>query len=121
MPDPGAFFVDEFATQWNELIGYYFPRFSVILKVLQKLELEKATGVVVIPRWLTQVWYSMAMRMLISHPVLLQHSANLLMLSSHPQKVHPLHKNMDFLICHLSGSNCMQAAFHRQLHADIIL
>ena len=95
-PDPGAYLVDAFSAQWNELNGYYFPPFSVIPKVLQKLEQDKATGAVVIPRWPTQVWYSMAMRMLISCPVLLQHSARLLMLPSHPQKVHPLHKKLAF-------------------------
>ena len=95
-PDPGAYLVDAFSPQWNELNGYYFPPFSVIPKVLQKLEQDTATGVVVIPRWPTQVWYSMAMRMLISCPVLLQHSARLLMLPSHPQKVHPLHKKLFF-------------------------
>ena len=71
--DPGAYYlVDAFSAQWNELNGYYFPPFSVIPKVLQKLEQDKAMGIVVIPRWLTQVWYLMAMRMLISCPVLLQ-------------------------------------------------
>ena len=58
----------------------------MIPKVLQKLEQHKATGIVVIPRWPTQVWYSMAMRMLISCPVLLQHNARLLLLPSYPQK-----------------------------------
>ena len=89
-PDPGVYLVDAFSAQCNELNGYYFPPFSMIPKVLQKLEQDKATGVVVIPRWPTQVWYSMAMRMLISCPVLLQYSARLLMLPSHPQKVHQL-------------------------------
>ena len=114
-PDPGAYLVDAFSAQWNELNGYYFPPFSVIPKVLQKLEQDKATGIVVIPRWPTQVWYSMAMRMLISCSVLLQHNARLLLLPSHPQTVHPLHKKLDLLICHLSGNSCMQAAFHKQL------
>lgn len=50
-PDPGAY-LDDFSALWNELNGYYFPPFSVIPKVLQKLEQEKATGMVVIPRWL---------------------------------------------------------------------
>ena len=114
-PDPGAYLVDVFSAQWNKLNGYYFPPFSLIPRVLQKLEQDKATGIVVIPRWPTQVWYSMAMRMLISCPVLLQHNARLLLLPSHSQKVHPLHKKLDLLICHLSGNSCMQAAFHKQL------
>ena len=116
-PNPGAYLVDAFSAQWTELNVCYFPSFSVIPKVLQKLEQDKATGAVVSPRWQTQVWYSMAMRMLISCPVLLQHNARLLLLPSHPQKVHPLHKKLDLLIRHLSisGSSCMQAAFHKQL------
>ena len=119
-PDPGAYLVDAFSAQWTELNGYYFPPFSVIPKVLQKLEQDKATGIVVIPRWPTQVWYSMAMRMLISCPVLLQHSARLLMLPSHPQKVHPLHKKLDLLICHLSGKK-LHASGLSQAASDIIM
>ena len=42
-PDPGAYLVHAFSAQWNELNGY-FPPFSVIPKVLQKLEQDKATG-----------------------------------------------------------------------------
>lgn len=114
-PDPGAYSVDAFSAQWNTLNGYYFPPFSVIPKVLQKLAQEKASGVVVIPRWPTQAWYSMAMRMLTSCPVLLQHNAKLLVLPSHPQEVHPLHRKLDLLVCHLSGDSCMQAAFQQQL------
>ena len=110
-PDPGAYLVDAFSAQWNKLNGYYFPPFSLIPRVLQKLEQDKATGIVVIPRWPTQVWYSMAMRMLISCPVLLQHNARLLLLPRHPQKVHPLHKKLDLLICHLSGTVACKRPF----------
>ena len=46
-PDPGAQSIDAFSAQWNTLHGYYFPLFSVISKVLQKLEQDKATGVVI--------------------------------------------------------------------------
>ena len=86
--DPGAQSIDAFAIQWDTLQGYSFPPFGVP-RVLQKLELDKATGIVVIPNWPTQVWSSMAMRMLISHPVLLKHSPNLLLLPSHPPEVIP--------------------------------
>ena len=114
-PDPGAESIDAFSAQWNMIQGYYFPPFSVIPKVLQKLEHDQATGVVVIPRWPTQAWYSVAMKMLISHPVLLQHNPKLLLLPSHPQEVHPLHRKLDLLVCHLSGDNCRQADFHKEL------
>ena len=43
-PDPVAYLVDAFPAQWKELNGYYFSPFSVIPKVLQKLEQDKATG-----------------------------------------------------------------------------
>jgi hypothetical protein len=61
-PDPGAQSSDAFSIQWNTLQGYYFPPFSVIPRVLQKLEQDKATGVVVIPKWPIQLRYFMAMR-----------------------------------------------------------
>ena len=113
-PDPGAESIDAFSAQWTMIQGYYSPSFSVIPKVLQKLQQDQATGVVVIPRWPTQAWYSAAMKMLISHPVLLQHNPKLLLQPSHPQEVHPLHRKLDVLVYHLSGDNCRQADFYKE-------
>ena len=41
--------VDPFTLNWYPLIFYAFPHFSVLTQTIQKIEKEKATGVV--PNW----------------------------------------------------------------------
>lgn len=91
------------------------PPFSVIPKVLQKLEQEKSHRGSGNPQMAHPGVVPNAMRMLISCLVLLQHSTNLLMLPSHLHQVHPLHQKLYLLVSHISGNSCKQAAFHKQL------
>lgn len=114
-PDPEAYAIDAFSVKWDYLNGYYFPPFSLLSRVLQKLEEEHASAVVVLPKWPTQVWFSKAMRLLINHPVLLTHDSKLLTLPSHPYKIHPLHKKLDLLVCHLSGKISKREEFQKKL------
>ena len=48
---------------------YAFPPFSILPKVLQKILSDKATGLLVIPKWPTQAWWPRVMRMLIQEPI----------------------------------------------------
>lgn len=104
-PDPGAFAVDAFNLDLSQLRFYAFPPFSVIGNLLQKIQVEKATGIVVIPDWPTQAWYAKAMQMCLHHPVRLHPQKHLLSLSGQPQATHPLHRNLALLVCYLSGNN----------------
>jgi hypothetical protein len=61
--DPGAFAIDALSLNLSELQFYAFPPFSVIATLLQKIQEEKATGIVVLPDWPTQSWYAKAMQM----------------------------------------------------------
>lgn len=117
-PEPGSLAVDAFNLNWENLNLYAFPPFSVTSKVLQKLQEDKATGVVVLPNWPTQVWFSKAMRMLIQQPVLLQKSKHLLQLPNKPSQVHPLSHKLNLLVCHLSGNNCKIKDFHKMLQTS---
>jgi len=114
-PEPGALAIDAFTLNWQNINFYAFPPFSVVSAVLQKLQEDKASGVVVLPNWPTQVWFSKAMRMLTQHPILLQKSRNLLKLPSKPSKVHPLSNKLSLLVCHLSGNNYKIKDFHMKL------
>ncbi|XP_044179688.1 uncharacterized protein LOC122961167 [Acropora millepora] len=113
--EPGALAIDAFTLNWQNINLYAFPPFSVVSAVLQKLQEEKASGVVVLPNWPTQVWFSKAMRMLIQHTVILQKSKSLLKLPSKPAEVHPLSNKLSLLVCHLSGDNYKVRDFHRKL------
>ena len=106
-PDPGATFVDAFSISWADFRFYCFPPFSCILRVLQKVKQDKATGVIVVPQWPTQTWYSVLMTMLVLPPILLKPSPKLLTLPTQPLEKHPLHKKTVYLVCLLSGENSL--------------
>ena len=88
---------------WRDLDFYAFPPFSVMSQVLGKVKRQGAMGVVVVPRWTTQVWYPLLTRLLIADPVLLPSNAGLLTLPSQPAKKHPLLPQLRLMVCRLSG------------------
>lgn len=114
-PDPGALAVDAFTVQWSQYVFYAFPPFSVIMRVLQKIQQDQATGLVVVPFWPTQTWWPPLTRMLIQAPLVLPKRKNTLYLPQDPNAVHPLHRQMSLLLCHLSGNICKVKEFHLQL------
>ena len=58
MPDPEAGFIDAFTIDWPEYMFYAFPPFSILLHVIKKIEYDGATGIIIVPNWPTQVWFS---------------------------------------------------------------
>lgn len=106
-PDPQATAIDAFSFSWKDMNFYAFPPFSVIPRVLQKVQLEQSTGVLVVPDWPTQTWFPVVQRMLMVPPIQLSCRKNLLQLPSQPQAVHPLidKKRLRLLVCKISGAN----------------
>ena len=102
-PDPEAFAIDAFSLQWSKLNFYAFPPSSVIPAVLSKIQREEALGVVVLPDWPAQGWYSKALEMLKQEPIYLKARRDLLRLPSHPEEVHPIWHKLNLLACLLSG------------------
>ena len=99
-PDPGAVAVDAFSP------------FSVIMRTLQKIQQDQATGLLIVPLWPTQTWWPPLTRMLIQPPLVLPNRHNTLYLPADPSAVHPLHSQMSLLLCHLSGNIYKVKAFH---------
>ncbi len=56
-PDPEACAFNAFSISWSKYSFYAFPPFSILPQVLQKILLDKATGLLVIPNWPTQAWW----------------------------------------------------------------
>ena len=104
-PDPRAIAVDAFTIPWTKLNYYAFPSFSVIPMVLNKIKMEQATGIVVLPNWPTQLWYPIAIRILKQDPIHLKPNRDLLHLPSLPEKLHPLSNKLNLMVCLLSGEN----------------
>jgi len=50
-------YTDAFSYPWNNEVGYFFPPFSLIPRVLRKIALEEATAVLIHPNWTGAAWY----------------------------------------------------------------
>ncbi len=104
-PDPNASHIDAFSISWTGLNIYCFPPFSCVLQVIQKVQRHLAIGVLIVPKWPTQVWYPLLMRLLAAPPVILRPNRNLLYLPERPDLVHPLSQKLTLMICLISGKN----------------
>ena len=62
--------MNAFSLEWADFRAYCFPPFSLLLRVLQKLERDEADYILVIPLWTTQVWVPKLLRLLTDFPVL---------------------------------------------------
>lgn len=99
--DPEAQAVDAFTLSWKDCYFYAFPPFSLMTKVLQKIIHEKAEGIVVAPYWITQPWYPLFQKLVVSEPLYFEPSADLL--NSPFRNTHPLHKSLRLVAARLSG------------------
>ncbi|KAJ8911445.1 hypothetical protein NQ315_008331 [Exocentrus adspersus] len=78
--DPDSVTIDAFTVAWNNYFFYAFPPFSLILRVLKKIILEKAEGILVVPLWSAQPWYPVFTSLLLKDPVIFKpngHKASL--------------------------------------------
>jgi len=112
-PDPDAMFVDAFSANWNNFFFYAFPPFSLIGKCLEKIQANRAEGILVVPCWTCQSWYPKLLRLLIAPPLMITHREALLTLPG-SQKLHPLRKKLNLLACHLCGDSTRTEAFLRE-------
>ena len=83
-PDPGAEVVDAFSISWHHMFVYAFPPFSLIGRVLRKIQYEKTKAILIIPLWPTQHWFSKVTHMLVDFPVVLHCRSGPLLF--HPSK-----------------------------------
>ncbi|KAJ8031599.1 hypothetical protein HOLleu_24840 [Holothuria leucospilota] len=93
-PDPGAVAADAFRFYWGEEIFYAFPPFCLSERCMQKIILDKAEGILIVPKWSTQSWFPRLLSMLIRDPILLPKADNVLTLPGCKNALHPLHKKV---------------------------
>ncbi|XP_076450421.1 uncharacterized protein LOC143286671 [Babylonia areolata] len=55
--DPQAWAIDALSISWSNLLGYAFPPFPIMGKVLRKARLESATLILIAPHWPAQPWF----------------------------------------------------------------
>ena len=117
-PDPGATAVDAFSIVWIRKPFYAFPPFALIHRCLQKIIVDEAEGVIIVPMWPTQTYYPRIMSMLIQPPRLLLKKENLLRLP-HSDTSHPLWQKMQLMACLVSGKASKQQEFQKKLEVSL--
>ena len=112
-PEALAWRIDAFSIVWD-FEFYAFPPFSMIGRVLRKIERDQAKGILIAPCWPTQVWFPKLLWLLYKPPIKLPNSAHLLHHPNH-KGPHPLVKKMRLTAWPLSGVPSMTETFRREL------
>lgn len=118
-PDPDAIHVNAFSMSWSHLFLYAFPPFSLIPSCLQKFRRDKAEGIMVVPLWPTQTWYSELLKLLVDYPRILPQENLLTLVNS--RKSHPLKDKLHLIACRLSGNVTKIETFQEKLQKSFLL
>lgn len=100
-------------TEWQYI--YIFPPFSIIPRILQKIEEDQAQALMIVPLWATQPWFPKITRMLIQQPVLLPKNPRVVTLPFQRETAHPLQRKLQLMACRLSGQDSQGVAFRQGL------
>ena len=117
-PDPHAWATDAFTISWDSLQFYAFPPFSLIGRVLAKIQQDEAQGLLVVPFWSTQPWFPQIFNLLVDHTRVLQPQRQQLILQGKVDAVHPLYGTLNLLALHLSGVRWRNSLYLRPLETS---
>lgn len=126
-PDPKALFIDAFTLKWDKYYSYCFPPFSLIARILQKVENEKADICIILPWWKNQTWFPKLGNLLVDFPVLLPQGQYTLIQPSATGNIHPLSTVLKLVACKISGKHWKNKEFLSRLqissclHGDQVL
>ena len=107
-PQPDATWLDAMTHSWKREFPWVNPPFSLLGKIMQKLEVERAQATVVVPLWPAQPWFPKLLTMVQGSVLVLPRGATLF--------EHPTHPSLDTeppwltLVCKLSGRQCPRKA-----------
>jgi len=72
LPDQRATAIDEFSFEWSSYEYYAFPPFSIISRILQKVQHNETELLLLIaPLWPAQIWYPILIQMIVQPCLLL--------------------------------------------------
>ena len=118
-PDPGATYVDAFSVSWENQFFNAFPPFSLIARCLQKIAMEKAEGIMILPLWPTQPWYSQLLHLIVDVPRRLPQQLTTLKMPGRKHEPHPLIKKMVLMASRLSGNPSQYKGFLQRLETSL--
>ena len=120
-PEPGAWAIDAFSISWTDLKFYAFPPFSILGRVLAKVQQDGATGMLVTPLWSTQPWFPTLHEMVIEHPRMQTQGKDLLQLQGEQDVLHPLRSKLSLLVTIISGQHSKVLAYRQRLHLSFVM
>ena len=114
--DPYSKGRDAFQFSWSHLQAYAFPPFSLIGRVLKKVQADNANLIIITPAWQTQSWYPTLLQMSVQHPLLLPSTSDLLLNPNN--EYHPLilNKGLRLVAWTVSGKGCLQRVYQEKLY-----
>ena len=112
--DPDAEATDAFSQPWSHTLGFAHPPWCLVLRVLHKAQMERATLVVIAPLWKTQAWFPVIMEMLMDHLILLLEMDDIVTLS--PNYGCPVQMAIPRLVAwKVSGDSSKREPFQKKL------
>ena len=116
-PDPFAFAINCFNLDWSQFNSFAFPPFSVILRLLKKVEEDKVTRLgLVCPWWPQSTWFLMLVKLMSSKPVFLPKNTSAeLNIPWDCNLRHPLSSKMRLIFVTLSASCFIKNSFQKEL------
>ena len=112
-PDPGAIFCDALQYFVGKEIFYAFPPIKLISKFLKKIEIEKSEGIIIVPMWPSQPFFTPLIKLLVDIPIKLKWHNDLI--SNPVRETHNLGKKLKLIGCHISGDIFKRRAFLKKL------
>ena len=117
-PEPDDYAVDAFSLLWAGHLHYIFPPFSLISRILQKLETDQAEAVLIAPLWSTQVWWASLLHLISGPCYILPKPQEILHLPHKPEQIHPL-KKMRLAVFRLSGNPLKPKIYQQKLSTSL--
>ena len=97
--------MDTFTVNWHPYLCYPFPPFSLLPRVLQKIQVEQVEALIVAPYWPTQSWFSQILSLAAQEPLIYKPSATNLILPQDPKAKYPLAEKLSLMVAVLSRKN----------------
>ena len=111
---PWAQFINALLMNWKPHYFYAFPPFSVLATCLQKIEQDQSIGILIVPMWTTQSWFTLLLNVLTDNPLVLTQTDSLLFLP-HSNAVHPLSRQLQLMACKVSEIPSRRELFQAKL------
>ena len=112
-PCPGAWAIDAFTISWEQEFFYAFPPFSLVSRVLRKIQSENCTGILVVRNWPSQIWYPKFLSLSHSDFITIGPSPTLLM-CPYSGRQHPLSDRLQLAVALVQNRCGMERVYRKR-------